>query len=387
MSIDRGVGRLGLKCVRLLGDWWLKMVGQDDRVCGEMVEPVIAVTMGDPAGIGPEVIIKAHTRLFRRRSKANRVVVGDLALLESVAGAMGIAVKFRPIELGEVIHVPKMLLEDRQILPVVDLANVQLDALEFGRPDVFTGKAAIEYILAALELAKSGAASAIATGPVSKRAINEAGFRFTGHTSLIASVLGVRDYAMMFVSGRLRVLLVTTHIPISQLPEQITVGAVRRVIFLADRTLREFFGIGGPRLGVCGLNPHGGEGGIIGSEEERVIIPAILSAKRDGIIVEGPFASDTLFIPQNAKKFDAIIAMYHDQALIPVKLLGFARAVNVTVGLPVVRVSVSHGTANDIAGKWEADPTSMVEALLLANKMARLMHKPARKKGARARRN
>jgi len=339
----------------------------------DMREAIIAVTMGDPAGIGPEVIVKAHSELLARDEPVNKLVVGDLALLQAVCDATGCHIKLSRIDEADVVQVPRLVREDRESLFVIDLENVEQDVLCYGKPDMFTGKAAIDYIVSALSFCRAGTVSAIATAPVSKKAICDAGVAFTGHTELIASAMGVRDYAMMFACRELRVFLLTTHVPLSEVPAHITQKNVSRLIFLAERTLTKFFGMKRPKIAVCGLNPHAGEDGAIGREELAVIIPAVASARMEKIDVHGPFAADALFVPEHAEQFDAIIAMYHDQGLIPVKVTDFRHAVNVTVGLPIVRVSVSHGTANDIAGKWVADPTSMVESLKLANAMAQTL--------------
>ena len=339
----------------------------------DMKEPIIAVTMGDPAGVGPEVIVKAHRGLLGRETPMNKLVVGDYALLQAVCEAANTCIELSKIEEDEVVQVPRLVRDHPDTLFVIDVPNVEQEVLRYGKPDMFTGKAAIDYIVTALRLSKAGSVSAIATAPVSKKAICDAGVAFTGHTELIASAMGVRDYAMMFVCGVLRVFLLTTHVPVSSVSAHVTEKNVRRLIFLAERTLTKFFGVTRPKIAVCGLNPHAGEGGVIGREEVDAIVPAIESARRDKIDVQGPFPADTLFIPEYAERFDAIIAMFHDQGLIPIKMTDFRRAVNVTVGLPVVRVSVSHGTANDIAGKWLADPTSMVESLKLADRMARTL--------------
>jgi len=341
-----------------------------------MKEPIIAVTMGDPAGIGPEVIIKAHRELLSAGNPINKLVVGDLALLQAVSDATGSRVKLSRIEEAQVLQVPRLVRDDPEALFVIDLGNVDREVLCYGKPDMFTGKAAIDYIVTALSLCKKDAVSAIATAPVSKKAICDAGVAFTGHTGLIANALGVRDYAMMFVCHKLRVFLLTTHVPLSEVPAHVTQENVRRLIFLAERTLTRFFGIARPKIAVCGLNPHAGEEGVIGEEETSAILPALAYARKEKIDACGPFPADALFAAENAQEFDAIIAMYHDQGLIPVKMTDFRHAVNVTVGLPVVRVSVSHGTANDIAGKWLADPTSMVEALKLADAMTRTLLNP-----------
>jgi len=339
----------------------------------DMQEPIIGITMGDPAGIGPEIVLKAHLELLNLEKTLNNVVIGDLALLEAVAQAMSCQVRLVRIEESDVIRIPRLVRDDPSALFVIDLQNVEQAALNYGKPDMFTGKAAIDYIVTALRFCKAGAISAIATAPVSKKAICDAGVAFTGHTGLISSAMGVRDFAMMFVCEALRVFLLTTHIPLAEVHDHVTERNVKRLILLAERTLTMFFGIEKPKIGVCGLNPHAGEGGTIGKEETASIIPAIEAAKKEGIDALGPFPADALFAPESAQRFDAIIAMYHDQGLIPVKIAGLKRAVNVTVGLPIVRVSVSHGTANDIAGRWIADATSMVESLKLADSMARTL--------------
>jgi len=343
------------------------------RFCHDMQEPIIGITMGDPAGIGPEIVLKAHLELLNQGKTLNSVVIGDLKLLEAVAQAMNCEARLVRIEESDVARIPRLVRDDPSTLFVLDLQNVEQAALNYGKPDMFTGKAAIDYIITALRLCKAGAISAIATAPVSKKAICDSGVAFTGHTGLISSAMGVRDFAMMFVCESLRVFLLTTHIPLAEVHKHVTEQNVKRLILLAERTLTMFFGIENPRIGVCGLNPHGGEGGIIGKEEMRSIIPAIEAARKEGIAVLGPFPADALFAPESARSFDAIIAMYHDQGLIPIKMMGLKRAVNVTVGLPIVRVSVSHGTANDIAGRWVADATSMVESLKLADSMARTL--------------
>lgn len=338
-----------------------------------MKEPIIAITMGDPAGIGPEVIVKAHRELLASQSTINKLVVGDFALLQAVCEATGCRVRLSRIEEADVVQVQRLVRDDPEALFVIDLENIEQDVLCYGKPDMFTGKVAIDYIVRALSFCKAGAVSAIVTAPVSKKAICDAGVAFTGHTGVIASAMGVRDYAMMFVCKKLRVFLLTTHVPLSQVPAHVTQKNVRRLIFLAERTLTKFFGIRRPKIAVCGLNPHAGEDGAIGREELAAIVPAMASVRKEDIDIRGPFAADALFVPERAEQFDAIIAMYHDQGLIPVKMTDFRHAVNVTVGLPVVRVSVSHGTANDIAGKWVADPTSMVESLKLADAMTRTL--------------
>jgi 4-hydroxythreonine-4-phosphate dehydrogenase len=287
--------------------------------------PVIAVTAGDPAGIGPEIAAKAI--------RDPRVVA-----------------VCRPVIYGP--HAPD------------DLATFPA-----GRVDARSGHAAYRAILAATVDALDGRVAAIATAPVNKESFAEAGLAWKGHTDLLAHLCGVTDVAMMFWSDRLRVVLATVHVPLAEVPQLLTRERLLDVIRLTARSLPRF-GVAVPRIGVAGLNPHAGEHGLLGREDIDVLLPAIESARASGIDVSGPFPADTLFVRAARGEFDVVIAAYHDQGLVPVKLLAFGRAVNVTLGLPIVRTSVDHGTAFDIARKGLADEGSLVEAILLAARLA-----------------
>ena len=287
------------------------------------MKPRIAITVGDPAGIGPEIAAKAAAD-DRVRSACEPVIYGPPP-----------AARFTPGELSA-------------------------DA----------GRAAYDAICAAVRDAQAGTVAAIATAPINKLAFSRAGLPWKGHTDLLGHLTGSPRVAMMFWSAPLKVILATVHIPLSSVPGALTRDVVDGTIDLAARELPRF-GIRNPRLAVAGLNPHAGEEGLLGDEEQRVIRPSIDAARARGVQIDGPFPGDTVFGRAVRGEFDAVIACYHDQGLIPVKLLAFGHSVNVTLGLPIVRTSVDHGTAFDIAGRNVADPTSMVEAVLLAARLCR----------------
>ena len=284
--------------------------------------PRVAITIGDPAGIGPEIAAKA---------------AADPRVLEVCT----------PVLYGR-IYSP---------------------GVEAGTRSAEAGRTAYGAIVAAVEDALAGEVDAVATAPINKEAFALAGLPWRGHTELLAHLTGAASVAMMFHADALRVVLATIHEPLASVPRLLTREVVERVIRLAARELPRF-GFSLPRLGMCGLNPHAGEGGVLGDEEQRVIEPAIAACAGDGIRVAGPYPADTLFVRASRGEFDAVIACYHDQGLIPVKLLAFGKAVNVTLGLPIIRTSVDHGTAFDIAGKNKADPGSMIEAVRLAARLA-----------------
>jgi 4-hydroxythreonine-4-phosphate dehydrogenase len=287
--------------------------------------PRIGITAGDPAGIGPEISAKTA--------------------------------------------------EDKEILgicePVVygPVTQSEVDAFERGRVTAAAGRAAYDAIVRAVEDARAGRIDAIATAPINKESFAEAGLPWPGHTDLLAHLTGARRVAMMFYADVLRVVLATVHVPLRQVPDVLTRGRLEDTIELAAAELPRF-GLPSPRLAVAGLNPHAGEHGLLGHEEEAVLIPAIAACAARGIDVRGPFPADTLFNRAMKGEFDAVIACYHDQGLIPVKLVAFGRAVNVTLGLPIIRTSVDHGTAFDIARRGLADPSSLIEAVRLAARLA-----------------
>jgi len=331
-----------------------------------MERPIIGITMGDAAGIGPEVIIKAlNTPSIYEECLP--LVIGDGKILEDVQCQMPNA----KLEINSIKNVS----EARFAFGMVDcleVNNIRLDELEIGKINQISGKAAIEYIEKAVNLAQDHKIQAITTAPINKEAMKKAGFHFAGHTDFLAYLTHVRQYAMMFVSERLKVVLVTIHLPLHKAVRIISKKKILTTIRLTQSALIDYFGIKKPKIGVAGLNPHASEGGLFGREEEREITPAIEVAQRKGINAFGPYPPDTIFYRAIKGEFDVVVAMYHDQGLIPLKLLAFDEAVNVTIGLPIIRTSPDHGTAFDIAGKNIANPKSIVQAIKLAAKMAKI---------------
>jgi 4-hydroxythreonine-4-phosphate dehydrogenase len=324
--------------------------------------PVVAVTMGDAAGIGPEVIVPAlldeATRGF-----CTPVVIGDAKRLRLAADILGIDADIAVVEsVAEAEQSPRRI-------NVIDLGLIPAD-LPWGELSAVAGHAAYEYIRVAAELAVSGDVQAICTGPLNKEALHAAGHIFPGHTELLAHFTGIDEVSMMLSTPKLKVIHVTTHIGLLDAVKLIEPGLVERTIRRGHDALVRA-GISAPKIGVCGINPHAGENGLFGyGEEEQKIIPAIELLRADGIDVHGPLPADTAFFLAGRGDYDLIVAMYHDQGHGPVKVLGIEAGVNITVGLPVIRTSVDHGTAFDIAGKGIAEAGSMVEALRQAAGLA-----------------
>jgi 4-hydroxythreonine-4-phosphate dehydrogenase len=285
------------------------------------MKPVVALTVGDPAGIGPEISAKAAA--------------------------------------------------DPRVLAVCDPVLYAPDRIEVapGVLSALAGRVAYDVIVRAVGDAQRGVVQAIATAPINKEAFRLAGVPWNGHTDLLAHLTGSSHVAMMFESEALRVVLATVHIPLADVPRALTRASLEATIDLTARELPRF-GVARPRIAVAGLNPHAGEHGLFGGEEQSAIRPAIDACRTRGIEVSGPFPADTVFVRARRGEFDVVVACYHDQGLIPVKLVAFGQAVNVTLGLPIVRTSVDHGTAFDIAGKGVADPESMIAAVLLAARLA-----------------
>ena len=318
--------------------------------------------MGDPAGIGPEVVLKAVAE-DEIRGMCVPVIVGDAQLLAHTARTLDLQSGYDIIRQGEPL--PEHLTE-----PVIfHLDNIG-GFVEPGVESGVAGKAAAGYIEAAVELCAAGTVDAIATAPINKRALFLGGYSFPGHTEFLAHLTGSEDCAMAFVAANLRVVLISTHVPLSEAIRLVERDRIMRVINLTHRELRRW-GIERPRLAVAALNPHGAEGGLFGVEEASEIMPAIEACHGiDDVNVRGPFSADTVFLRASRGEFDAVIACYHDQAMIPVKCLSFGEAVNVTLGLPFIRTSVDHGTAFDIAGKGLAEHSSMVAAIKLAAELS-----------------
>ena len=326
--------------------------------------PVIACTMGDPAGIGPEVVLKAIAELAPRVAAGalRPIAVGTLAQFARTDAALKLGAEFVPFGAGGAW--PRV--------EVVE-ATTSETPVAFGEGNAETGRQAYAAIATSVAMAMRGEAAAIATAPISKDALNRAGYHHAGHTELLAELTGARDSRMMLVHGDLRVSHVTTHVALARVPALLTPERLRRTLDLTLDALRRL-GIARPRLAVAALNPHAGEGGLFGEEDDRVNVPVIAEYRARGLDVSGPHPGDTVFVKAAAGQFDAVVAMFHDQGHIPVKLLGFTvdratgrwtglSGVNVTLGLPMIRTSVDHGTAFDIAGRGIAVASSMVEAI------------------------
>ncbi|MBI5525706.1 MAG: 4-hydroxythreonine-4-phosphate dehydrogenase PdxA [Deltaproteobacteria bacterium] len=316
---------------------------------------VVGVTMGHPSGIGPEVVVKS---LCDASAAQMRVVVfGDAAVLERAAASRGLSRRFRRAVVSGLAGIVEVsALRERESRP--------------GAPSEAGSLAQVDYIKEAVAWALDGRVAALSTAPISKAGMQTGGCNFPGHTELLARLAGVNDTAMMFAGRRLRVVLVTTHVPLSDVPAILTRELILRRLRLAARGMRVLFRSPRPRVGVAALNPHGGEDGRIGREEVRVIAPAVEAARKEGIDASGPHPADTLFFAAMRGGFDLALAMYHDQAMIAVKSAGIGRSVNITLGLPFVRTSPDHGTAFDIAAKGRADAAGMARAIRAAAGLA-----------------
>lgn len=326
-------------------------------------KPIIGITMGDAAGVGPEIIIKSlqNKKVYEA---SHPIVIGDFKMLERAASVLNsdLAIKridknadFTSVEFGEVA--------------CYDLNLIPAD-LPYGKVSSEAGYAAFEYLRTTIELANEGRIDAICTAPLNKEALHKGGHVYPGHTEILAELTGTKHFSMMLSSPKLKVIHVTTHVGLMDAIERIEPDRVYRVIKLAHETLTNS-GVKQPKIGVCGINPHAGENGLFGyGEEEEKIVPAINQAQDKGINVEGPLPADTLFFRAQRGDFDIVVAMYHDQGHGPIKVLGLEAGVNITVGLPIIRTSVDHGTAFDIAGKGIADERSMLEALKQAIELA-----------------
>lgn len=327
-----------------------------------MSRPIIALTMGDAAGIGPEIVMKAlgHAELFE---SCRPLVIGDAGRLRQVAPLTGSALAVRPVD-G-----PADALFQPGTLDCIDLGLIP-SGLPFGEISAVCGHAAYCYIARAVELAKAGSIDAICTAPLNKEALHAGGHLYPGHTEMLADLTGTPEVSMMLVAPKLRVIHVTTHIGLIDAVAKIEPGLVERTILRGHDALVRA-GIAAPRIGICGINPHAGEHGLFGhGEEEAKIVPAVLATRARGCTVEGPLPADSLFFRASRGDFDLVVAMYHDQGHGPIKVLGMEAGVNITVGLPVIRTSVDHGTAFDIAGTGIADEGSLLEALRQAISLA-----------------
>jgi 4-hydroxythreonine-4-phosphate dehydrogenase len=322
-------------------------------------EGLVAVTMGDPAGIGPEIVVMTFAD---PAFSTPAIVIGDVAILARASRLLGNPVEIRRIER------PRDAEPQAGVIDVVAASDLPAD-LPVGRIDPRAGAAAFAYVERATELALAGEVSAVATAPIHKEALKAAGFSYPGHTEILADLTGTADYAMMLFNDELRVILVTIHLALRDAIDSLSTEVELATIRLAARAARQL-GVRQPRVAVAGLNPHAGEHGLFGQEDMEIVAPAIERARAEGIDASGPWPGDTVFMQARQGHFDIVVAQYHDQGLIPVKYLGLDQGVNVTVGLPFVRTSVDHGTAFDIAGSGKANHASLKIAIEQAAAMA-----------------
>jgi len=324
--------------------------------------PIIGITMGDPVGIGPEIIVKAlmHKEVFVH---CRPIIFGDANELKEANRVLNSPCNIHPIRTAEEAK------GTPGIADLIELSHIDLNGFRFGAPQKPYAAPIIRYLETALSFAMDERIEGIATCPINKGFLNSAGYPFTGHTEFFAQRTNSAPVVMMLVAPMLKVALATTHCALRDVPGLVTRERIIDTIRITDHALRDFFGIPTPKLAVASLNPHAGEDGLFGDEEKTAILPAIDRCRSAGFKVDGPMASDSLFHFAGSGIYDAVVCMYHDQGLIPIKLMGFKRTVNVTLGLPIIRTSVDHGTAYDIAGRGTADPSSLIEAIILASRM------------------
>lgn len=325
--------------------------------------PILAITIGDPAGIGPEVTLKAlqHPHVAER---CRPLVIGDRRILERAAGWLATQPAIRSIA------EPAAAGYTHDTITLLDLGNADPALCPPGQIGAAAGRAAVEYVFRACDLAMAGQVDAVVTAPLNKAAMNLAGFAYAGHTELLTERTGAGRVSMLLVSAKLRVVHVSTHVSLEEAIRRVTPERVGAVIELAYESCRAL-GIAAPRIAIAGLNPHAGEGGLFGDQEQRAIQPAIDAARARGRDVSDPQPPDTVFLRAVRGAYDIVVAMYHDQGHIPMKLLAFDSGVNVSVGLPIIRTSVDHGTAFDIAGSGKASEESMLAAIDVAIQMVR----------------
>ena len=327
-----------------------------------MSRPVLGITMGDAAGIGPEIILKAFQgdRLF---SLCSPLIIGSLPTMEFYKSLLGVDISFRPIN-----HVSQASAESGT-LDILDLGLIDTDALKIGKTDPAPGKAAVIFTQKAAQLAAAGRIDAVVSAPLNKEAMRLAGYSYEGQTQIFAEITGSKRYGMILLLGSIRAMMLTTHLPLREACDAVTKENILEKIELAHESLVAF-GIERPKIAVAGLNPHAGEGGLFGREEVDETIPAIEAALMRGIDVVGPMPADVVFLKARDGEFDLTLAMYHDQANMVAKFLGFGKVVTLLAGMPIIRTSVGHGTAFDIAGKGVADEANFIKAIEVAAELA-----------------
>lgn len=335
-------------------------------------KPIIAMTMGDPAGVGPEIVVKSFTEISVY-DVCRPLLVGDAGVMKLAIDAVG-----TDLDINIISHVSEAKFI-YGIIDVLDLKNIDLKKFEFGKLSAMCGKAAFEYIKKVIDLAMAGEVDATVTAPLNKEALNLAGYQFEGHTEIYAHFTNTEKFTMMLAEGNLRVTHVSTHCSLLEACKRVKKDRVLDVIKLSHEACLKM-GIEKPRVGVAALNPHGGEGGLFGDEEINEIRPAVEEAKRMGIDATGPWPADSIFAKARGRRFDIVVAMYHDQGHNPLKVVGFdwdedkmewtsIRGVNVTLGLPIIRSSVDHGTAFEMAGRGIANHESMMNAIIYGARM------------------
>jgi 4-hydroxythreonine-4-phosphate dehydrogenase len=325
--------------------------------------PLLAITMGDASGSGPEIITKSLADP-EIRGTARSIVIGDALAMEEALAITAVPGKIKAIK------DPSEASFQDDVIEVIDLQNIDLNRLTRGQVDPMAGKAAYEYIKMATEQVLEGRFDALVTSAINKEALNKSGFHYDGHTQLLQELCGGPEVAMMLVSGKLRVSHVTTHVSLRQAIDLVRPERILTVLELTQDAVRQM-GVDEPYIAVSGLNPHSSDGGLFGDEEEKSIAPAVEEAKRRGMKVIGPLPPDSVFLRASEGQFDAAVAMFHDQGHIALKMMGITEGVNVTLGLPIIRTSVDHGTNFGKAGKGTADPTSLNQAIKLASVMCR----------------
>lgn len=327
-------------------------------------KPLLAITMGDPAGVGPEIILKAfaHQEVFEI---CRPIIIGDARALERAAGWLCRS----PLSI-EWVTDPKAGAYAQDTISLLDMQNADPEECPPGKISAPAGRAAVEAVFKACDMALDGTVDAIVTAPLNKAAMNLAGYHYAGHTELLADRCGAKQVSMLLVGPKLRVVHVSTHVSLAEAIQRVTRQRVEQVIDLADRSAKAL-GFNQPRIAVAGLNPHASEGGLFGDEEDREIVPAVAAARARGLNVSDPQPPDTVFLRAVQGEFDIVVAMYHDQGHIPMKLLAFDEGVNVSIGLPIIRTSVDHGTAFDIAGTGKAREASLMAAIRVAVMMVK----------------
>ena len=330
-------------------------------------KPILAITMGDPAGIGPEIIVKA-LQLPKVWRVCRPLIIGSHSILERTIQSLKASIPIALVDGHDVTKAKQAF--RRGHLPLFDPFSKPVRSIRLGRVSAKAGEMGVTCIQSAVRLAQAGCVAGIVTAPINKEAIHLAGHLYPGHTEMLADLTKAKESGMMIIGGPLKVVFATTHLALRDVAEALTVQKIVKAIRLAHFGLKQLFGVKKPRIAVAGFNPHAGENGLFGDEETRLIFPAINQAKAQGITCSGPHPADTMFAKAVTGAFDGIVALYHDQGLIPLKTVAFGHCVNITVGLPILRTSVDHGTAFDIAGKGKADPTSLIDAIVMAAQLA-----------------